>query len=131
MMRALHYETKKIKLLFILPLYLQDTDSIPDMTQVPVGLLTVIPEDRQQPGTHTLHLEPSSIAITLEGMIVMDDIRSHSQAFCLTFGLIYALHLDYPKRMSNTFDFIQRVMLNLGVGNLRPKLQSLKNALLQ
>ncbi|KAG7472996.1 hypothetical protein JOB18_046934 [Solea senegalensis] len=74
-----------------------DTDTIADVTQVPVGVLTVI-QDRQQPGPHALHLEPSSIAIILEGNIVVDDIR---------------------------------VMLNLGVGNLRPKLQSLKNFLLQ
>ena len=110
----MHYEAKMFKLVFNLPLYLQDTDTIADVTQVPVGVLTVIPEDRQQPGPHALHLEPSSIAIILEGNIVMDDIGSHAQAFCVTFGLIYALHLDYPKRLRNTFDFIQRVMLNLG-----------------
>ena len=61
----------------------------------------------------------------------MDDLENHAQAFCLTFGLIYNLHLDYLRTIKNTFDFILRVMLNLGVGNLSPKLQSLKNALLQ
>lgn len=40
-------------------------------------------------------LEPSSISIILEG-----------------FGLICALNLYYPKRLKNTFDFIQRVMLS-------------------
>ncbi|XP_030576891.1 uncharacterized protein LOC115774024 [Archocentrus centrarchus] len=108
-----------------------DSDAMADFTQVPVGLLTVIPEVSQQPGPNALHLEPSSIGIILEGTIVMDDIKSHDQAICLIFGLIYALHLDYPKCLKNTFEFIQRVMLSLGVGNLRPKLQSLKNALLQ
>lgn len=130
-MKVLHYKAKIFKLVFNLPLYLQDADNIADVTQVPVGVLTVIPEDGQQPGTHALHLEPSSIAIILEGNIVMNDIGARAQAFCVTFGLIYALNLDYPKRLRNTFDFFQRVMLNLGVGNLRPKLQSLKNALLQ
>lgn len=96
-----------------------------------MGVLTVIPEVSQRPGPDALHLESSNIAIILEGTIVMDDIESHDQALCLVFGLIYALHLDYPKTLKNTFDFIQRVMLSLGVGNLRPKLQSLKNALLQ
>lgn len=91
----------------------------------------MIPEDGQLPGPHALPLEPSSTAIILEGIIVMDDIESHAQAFCILFGLIYALHLDYPKPLKNTFDFIQRVMLNIGFGHLRPKLQSLKNALLQ
>lgn len=102
-----------------------------DYTQVPVGVLTVIPEINQHPGPDVLHLQPSSIAIILEGTIVMDDIESHDLALCLVFGLIYALHLDYPKTLKNTFEFIQRVMLSLGVGNLKPKLQSLKNALWQ
>ncbi|XP_054868646.1 uncharacterized protein LOC118469483 [Amphiprion ocellaris] len=108
-----------------------DSHATADVTQVPVGVLTVIPEDSQLPGPHALPLEPSSTAIILEGIIVMDDIESHAQAFCILFGLIYALHLDYPKRLKNIFDFIQRVMLNIGYGHLRPKLQSLKNALLQ
>lgn len=110
---------------------MQNSDATVDFTQVPVGVVTVIPEESQQPGPNALHLEPSSIGVILEGNLVMDDIESHAQAICLIFGLIYALHLDYPKSLKNTFDFIQRVMLNLGVGNLRPKLQSLKNALLQ
>ncbi|KAG8010355.1 hypothetical protein GBF38_014637, partial [Nibea albiflora] len=108
-----------------------DSDATLDFTQVPVGVVTVIPEESQQPGPNALHLEPSSIGIILEGNLVMDEIESHAQAICLIFGLIYALHLDYPQSLKNTFNFIQRVMLNLGVGNLRPKLQSLKNALLQ
>uniref|UniRef100_A0A3Q3ERP0 Uncharacterized protein n=1 Tax=Kryptolebias marmoratus TaxID=37003 RepID=A0A3Q3ERP0_KRYMA len=103
--------------------------SVGDFTQVPVGLLTVIPEVSLQPGLKALHLEPSSIGIILEGTIVMDDIESHDQAVCITFPLIYALHLDYPKCLRNTFDFIQKVMLSLSVGNLRPKRQSLKNQL--
>ncbi|KAI4899303.1 hypothetical protein NFI96_013863, partial [Prochilodus magdalenae] len=93
-----------------------DSDAVRDITQIPVGILTVVPEDSQQPDPNALHLEPSSIGIILEGSIVMDNIESHAQAICLTFGLIYNLHLDYPKRLKNTFDFIQRVMLNLGVG---------------
>ncbi|XP_041823986.1 uncharacterized protein LOC121628743 isoform X2 [Melanotaenia boesemani] len=107
-----------------------DSDTMADLSQVPVGILTVVPEASQQPDPNALHLEPSSIGIILEGTVVMDDIESHDQAVCLMFGLIYALHLDYPKPLKNTFDFIQRVLLSLGVGNLRPKLQSLKNALL-
>lgn len=70
------------------------------------------------------------VAIILEGNIVMDDISTTPQALCLLFGLIYALHLDYPKGMKNTFEFIQKILLNIGQQKLSPKLQSLKNALL-
>lgn len=59
----------------------------------------------------------------------MGELANLPQAFCVLFGLIYALHLDYPKCMKNTFSFIQQVMLNLGKGELTPKIQSLKNQL--
>jgi len=56
----------------------------------------------------------------------MDDLQNLPEALCLIFGLPYALHLDYPKAMKNTFCFIQRVMLGLGESKLPPKLQSLE-----
>ncbi|MEQ2291316.1 hypothetical protein AMECASPLE_012232 [Ameca splendens] len=92
-----------------------------------IGSCRVIPEVSQQPGPNALHLEPS----ILECTIVMDDIESCNKAVCFIFGLTYALHLDYPKCLKNTFEFIQRVMLSLCVGNLKPKLQSLNNTLMQ
>ena len=42
------------------------------------------------------------------------------QAFCLLFGLVYALR---------TFQFVQQVMVNLGRNQLAPKIQTLKNQL--
>nr|XP_046235721.1 uncharacterized protein LOC124054096 [Scatophagus argus] len=83
-----------------------DSDTGED--QVPVGILTVIPEDDPNPAA-SLHLKPASIALILEGDIVLDDLSSYPEAFCLLFGLIYALHLDYPKSMRYSFEFIQKV----------------------
>ena len=94
-----------------------------------MGVLTVVPEDVQL-SPNQLHLDPVSTAIIVEGGIVMDDLQNLPEALCLLFGLSYALHLDYPKAMKNTFGFIQRVMLGLGEDKLPPKLQSLKNLLL-
>ncbi|XP_048011410.1 sterile alpha motif domain-containing protein 3-like [Megalobrama amblycephala] len=88
--------------------------------QIPVGILCVDAETPQ--------LNPSQVAIILEGNSVMEP-DNLPQAFCLTFGLIYGLHLDYPKCMRNTFNFIQQVFLNLGKVELAPKIQSLKNLL--
>ncbi|XP_049329573.1 uncharacterized protein LOC125801118 isoform X1 [Astyanax mexicanus] len=87
----------------------------------PVGLLCV---DQEQP-----QLNPSKVGIILEGNVVMEDLANLPQAFCLLFGLIYALHLDYPKVMKNSFCFIQQVMLKLGSRELPPKIQTLKNKL--
>ncbi|XP_036004676.1 sterile alpha motif domain-containing protein 3-like [Fundulus heteroclitus] len=125
--------TTRTAILQCLPLYLGDNSgeffiSCPDLdtdydfTHVPVGILTVMTEDTPP--------EINTIAIILEGTIVMDEIPTTCQALCLMFGLIYALHLDYPKGMKNTFEFIQKILLNLGPQKLSPKLQTLKNALL-
>lgn len=107
----------------------QDCDTDETWAQVSVGVLTVIHED-EQVIPNQLHLHPLSTAIVIEGSIVMDDLQSLPEALCLLFGLLYALHLDYPKTMKNTFGFFQRVMLGLGDNKLPSKLQSLKNVLL-
>ncbi|CAL8234492.1 unnamed protein product [Arctogadus glacialis] len=68
--------------------------------QTPVGLLCIDEESPQ--------LNPSKVGIVLEGSLVMDDLASLPQAFCILFGLIYTLHLDYPKYMKNIFSFVQQ-----------------------
>lgn len=89
--------------------------------QTPVGLLFI--------GEEKLKLNPSKVGIILEGNVVMDDLANLPQAFCVLFGLIYALHLDYPRYVKNTFCFVQQVMFNLGKSELAPKIQTLKNQL--
>lgn len=97
--------------------------------QVSVGVLTVI--DEEEPLIpNKLYLDPVSTAIIVEGDIVLDNLLNLPQAICVLFGLFYALNLNYPKGMRNTFNFIQKVMLGLGQNKLPPKLQSLKNLLL-
>ncbi|XP_053296317.1 sterile alpha motif domain-containing protein 3 [Pleuronectes platessa] len=91
-------------------------------SQTAVGILCMDEENSTQ-------LNPSKVGIILEGSVVMEDLANLPQAFCLLFGLIYALHLDYPKYMKNTFIFVQQVMLDLGRSELTPKIQTLKNQL--
>ena len=80
----------------------------------------VVSEDSPHEGPSSMDLQPISTAIILEGGIVMDHIKNMPQAVCLLFGLTYALHLDYPKCMATTLNFIQTVMLGLGKKNLPP-----------
>ncbi|KAI4811461.1 hypothetical protein KUCAC02_014370 [Chaenocephalus aceratus] len=107
-----------------------DTTRGEALSSVTVGVLTVLSEDNPQEGPSSMQLEPISTDIVLEGGIVMENIKNFPQAVCLLFGLIYALHLDYPKCMANTLMFLQRVMLGLGTKTLSPKLLTLRNALL-
>uniref|UniRef100_A0A673GA93 Uncharacterized protein n=1 Tax=Sinocyclocheilus rhinocerous TaxID=307959 RepID=A0A673GA93_9TELE len=76
----------------------------------------------------TVQFDPTGIAVVLEGDIVLRDICRLADAFLLMFGLIYALHLDYPKELTHTFNFIQKVLLGLEDSKpLAPRLLSLKN----
>ena len=109
---------------------MQDSDNGEDSAHVPVGILTVIPEDDPTPNAADLHLHPSSVAVILEGDLVLDDLSSYPEAFCLLFGLVYALHLDYPRSMRYSFEFIQKILLDIGQNKLSPKMQTLKNALM-
>ncbi|KAK1903821.1 putative sugar phosphate/phosphate translocator, partial [Dissostichus eleginoides] len=86
-----------------------DTTRDEALSSVTVGVLTVLSEDSPQEGPSSIHLKPISISIVLEGGIVMEKIKNFPQAVCLLFGLIYALHLDYPKCMANTLRFVQTV----------------------
>ncbi|KAK0147753.1 hypothetical protein N1851_012541 [Merluccius polli] len=89
--------------------------------ETPVGIIII--------GEENSPLNPSRLGIILEGNVVFDGLANLPQAFCVLFGLTYALHLDYPKYMKNTFLFVQQVMFNLGKSQLPPKIQTLKNQL--
>ena len=88
-----------------------------DLGDAPVPLLTVVS-----------HYHPVKISIVL-----VSDVETHfcrlADAFLVMFGLIYALHLSYPKGLTNTFAFVQKLLLGLEVGKLSPRLQTPKNDL--
>lgn len=75
---------------------------------------------------------PRQVFIELEDQVVMTH-HSWTDALVSLFGLIYALHLSYPKKYTGFFEFIQVVLLKLDDERkqLKPKLQTLKNELVQ
>ncbi|KAL0985093.1 hypothetical protein UPYG_G00152820 [Umbra pygmaea] len=75
-------------------------------------------------------IRPANVSIVLEDKIVMTNALSWSDAVVALFGLLYSLHLNYPKALASTFEFIQKVFLNLDDEKLKPKLLALKNELL-
>ncbi|KAK0130632.1 hypothetical protein N1851_034888 [Merluccius polli] len=101
-----------------------DDDSLHDLD---IGILLI--ERDGTVLTSSQHLSPTSLKIIIEGQVVMDNIQDLPKAMCILFGLTYALHLNYPKTMKLTFQFIQQVLLSLGHTDLKPKLLTLKNQL--
>ncbi|XP_065814227.1 uncharacterized protein [Labrus bergylta] len=118
-----------------LPTYLHEDDSgflklwdaLSDELQIdniPVGLLLI-----SATSTDAAVFCPEKVAVVLEGNTVVD-FPTFSDAFVMLFALIYGLHLSYPKDLANTFDFIQKVLMGLEDGKLKPRVLSLKNDLL-
>ncbi|XP_026100116.1 uncharacterized protein LOC113070979 [Carassius auratus] len=128
--------TKRVTVLHALPVYLRedvsgflrtcmDTSDEPELLDVAVALLTVIKDNDTSP----VHFQPVKISVVIEIEIV-GSLSRFADAFLVMFGLIYALHLNYPRGLTNTFEFIQKILLGLDEGKLSPKLQSLKNDLM-
>lgn len=67
--------------------------------------------------------DPEDVGIIIEGVGVLQNLRSTANA-C-------ALNLSYPKELKNTFEFLQKVILELDANRLSTKVQILKNRLLQ
>ncbi|XP_057716525.1 uncharacterized protein LOC130931626 [Corythoichthys intestinalis] len=75
--------------------------------------------------------DPSDVSIVIEGNPVLEGCGSRTKACVLLMGLIYALNLEYPKRLKNTFETFQKLLLELDGDKLLKKVHSLKNKLMQ
>lgn len=80
----------------------------PDLGDASVALLTVVSDNVSSP----VHYNPVKVSVILEGDVVVNLPRL-ADAFLVMFGLIYALHLSYPKGLTNTFEFTQKILLGL------------------
>lgn len=69
------------------------------------------------------------VGIIVEGIAVLQDLQQVSTGCALLFGLIYCLDLNYPKQLRYTFEFIQKVIMELDGSKLSNKVQILKNKL--
>ncbi|XP_069388840.1 sterile alpha motif domain-containing protein 3-like [Paralichthys olivaceus] len=119
-----------------LPLYLKEDssevfktckDELEATQEGAVALVAVVDEAEVPAG---VPFETHHVSIVLEDQVVMSH-RSWTDSLVILSGLIYALHLSYPQKLSGFFEFIQVVLLNLDDGRkqLKPKLQSLRNEL--
>ncbi|RXN12022.1 sterile alpha motif domain-containing 3-like isoform X2 [Labeo rohita] len=85
-----------------------DRDSADDHVFQDLDLGILLVEREGAVSLSSLHLNPASFKIVIEGEVVMKSIKDLPKAMWLLFGLTYALHLSYPKPMKNTFQFIQQ-----------------------
>ncbi|XP_056591285.1 uncharacterized protein LOC130410568 isoform X2 [Triplophysa dalaica] len=79
----------------------------------------------------TADYEAHDVGIVLEGVAVLHDLDSVAFATSMLFGLIYALNLQYPKKLRFTFEILQKLIMELDGGELSIKAQHFKSKLHQ
>uniref|UniRef100_A0A3Q3ML27 Uncharacterized protein n=1 Tax=Mastacembelus armatus TaxID=205130 RepID=A0A3Q3ML27_9TELE len=70
-----------------------------------------------------------NVGVIIEGCEVLQDLRDVASGCALLLGLIYCLNLSYPKDLKYTFEFLQKVLMELDGKKLSIKVQILKNKL--
>ena len=74
--------------------------------------------------------DPLEVGVVLEGHEVLVGLSTIAKACALLLGLIYAVNISYPKQLRYTFEFFQKMLLELDSGKLSPKIHALKSKLL-
>uniref|UniRef100_A0A8C7Z8E8 Uncharacterized protein n=1 Tax=Oryzias sinensis TaxID=183150 RepID=A0A8C7Z8E8_9TELE len=73
--------------------------------------------------------DPAEVNIFIEGVEVLQDVKDVAYGCALLLGLIYCLNLEFPSKLRNMFEFIQKVLMDMDGQKLSPKLQVLKGKL--
>ncbi|XP_036067167.1 uncharacterized protein LOC112138338 isoform X2 [Oryzias melastigma] len=127
---------RRALVLLALPVYLREDASNffktctspdgPDLADTAVALLSVVLGDT--PDAAVFH--PESIFIVVENEILVSGPTNIADSFLLLFGYVYALDLQYPKKMELTMTFFQKVVMCLEDNKpLKGRLLTLKNVL--
>lgn len=92
-------------------------DAERDIAATQMGIYTIARDGEE---------EPQDVGIVIEGVKVLHNLSSVIEAFIMLLGLIYALDLSYPDNLKYTFEFCQKVIMNLDGHKLNTKVQQLK-----
>lgn len=60
--------------------------------------------------------------VLIEGTEVLSNVPSTAAAVAMLFGLTYVLNLKYPKELKFTFEFFQKVLMELDTRKMTPKI---------
>uniref|UniRef100_A0A8P4KHI5 Uncharacterized protein n=1 Tax=Dicentrarchus labrax TaxID=13489 RepID=A0A8P4KHI5_DICLA len=96
------------------------------ISQMRMGIY-IIRVDGADPGEEIY----ADVGVVLEGVEVLQNLRSVTLGCVMLFGLIYALTLSYPKDLKSTFEVFQKILMELDTIKLSPKLQALKMKMFQ
>lgn len=88
--------------------------------QMEHGSMAIVVTERHNP----LH-SPKNIKVVIDGTEVLNEVPSLATAVAMFFGLVYALNIQYPKKLRYTFEFIQKILMGLDEKKLSQKIHRL------
>ncbi len=95
-------------------------------TEMKMGILEMVSSSSC---TSRAQSSTQNVSVVLEEKVVLDNLGDFVNAFIVLFGLVYAFNMEYNKDLKYTFEFIQKVFLNVGT-ECSKKVQPLKSKLL-
>lgn len=75
--------------------------------------------------------DPEDVHVIIEGVEVLQGMKDAAHGCALLLGLIYCLNLEYPSNLKYTFEFIQKVLMDMDGQKLSRKVQVLKGKLFE
>ncbi|KAJ0065777.1 hypothetical protein NL108_018283 [Boleophthalmus pectinirostris] len=113
--------TRRTTVLHALPAYLREETSgffiscdedveEPDLSTTPSALLSKVCGGDGYPVSYG-----NEVSVVLEGQEIIT-LENLPEAFLVMFGLMYTLHISYPKHLKLTFEFVQKIILGLDDG---------------
>ncbi|XP_063749959.1 uncharacterized protein LOC134871220 [Eleginops maclovinus] len=97
------------------------------MSGMQVGLLI----GHEGPLHDAFPLDVFNVALVVEEKIILHDLRDVSTGFAMLLGAIYCLNLEYPRNMKYSFEFLQRVVMNIKPDQCSARIHGLRNKLLR
>ncbi|KAK0155369.1 Sterile alpha motif domain-containing protein 3 [Merluccius polli] len=97
------------------------------MSGMQVGLLI----GHEGPLHDAFPLDVFNVALVVEEKIFLHDLRDVHTGFAMLLGAIYCLNLEYPRNMKYSFEFLQRVVMNIKPDQCSARIHGLRNKLLR
>ncbi|XP_051785405.1 uncharacterized protein LOC127528732 [Erpetoichthys calabaricus] len=72
-----------------------------------------------------------NVAVVVEETIILHSLQNVPEGFAMLMGIIYCFNLEYPQKMKYTFEFLQRVVMQIKPDQGSVRIHGLRNKLLR
>ncbi|XP_051778432.1 sterile alpha motif domain-containing protein 3-like [Erpetoichthys calabaricus] len=75
--------------------------------------------------------EVFKVAVVVEETIILHSLQNVPEGFAMLMGIIYCFNQEYPQKMKYTFEFLQRVVMQIKPDQGSARIHGLRNKLLR